>query len=208
MAERYANGKIYRLVNSVDNDEYVGSTCTSLAKRKSIHKKDARTQTTRRVYQHLNEVGWDNVDIVLIEEYPCENKMELEIKERYWIETLKPSLNKRVPTRSNQEYRQENADTIHEQRAKYRAENADKERERVAKWQVENADKVREKQAKWRAENADKERERHAKYRAENCDKVREGRAKYREANREALNAKERERRASKKTEHKTKQTT
>ena len=77
---RYANGKIYRLVNSVDNEEYVGSTCTPLAKSLYSHKIKAKQEVNRRVYSHLNKEGFDNVNIVLIEEYPCENKMELERK--------------------------------------------------------------------------------------------------------------------------------
>ena len=200
---RYANGKIYRLVNSVDNEEYVGSTCGKLSKRKSEHKGLAKIQTTRRVYQHLNEVGWESVEIVLIEEYPCQNKMELERRERYWIEEMKPSLNKNVPTRTAKEfqtkyyidnadkiceakakYYAENQDKMRERRAKYYAENSDKERERIAKWQTENAEKVREHQAKWYDENAEKvrerARERQAKCRAENPEKMREINARYR----------------------------
>ena len=116
--ERYANGKIYRLVNTADNKEYVGSTCTSLAKRLHQHKTKAKREPNRNIYKHLIEIGWGNVSIVLVEEYPCDNKMELERRERYWIEALKPTLNKRVPTRTDKEYR---------------ADNAEKESKRVAK---------------------------------------------------------------------------
>lgn len=154
---RYANGKIYRLVNNVDSEEYVGSTCGKLSKRLYGHKSGAKKTPLMRVYSHLNEVGWDNVKIVLVEEYKCENKMELERRERYWIESLKPSLNMNVPTRS------------------------------VKEWCVDNADKMRKNLAKYRAENPDKVRESSAKYRAENPDKRRETCAKYRENNREKL---------------------
>ena len=34
----YADGKIYKLVNNVDNKIYVGSTCNPLRLRKSGHK--------------------------------------------------------------------------------------------------------------------------------------------------------------------------
>jgi group I intron endonuclease len=213
---RYANGKIYKLVNNVDDEFYVGSTCTTLAKRLYGHKSNATKQTSMRVYQHLNEIGWEYVNIVLIQEYPCENKMQLERRERYWIEEMKPTLNKNIPTRSKQEWRVVNADKERESNAKYRAEHLDKERERKAKYRVENAEKLREykakyraenadkileKEAKYRAENADKVRESQAKYYAENADKVREKHAKYREANREVINARNRAYRAKKKAE-------
>lgn len=93
---RYARGKIYKLVNNVDEEFYVGSTCTSLAKRLYGHKTKSK-HTPLPAHRHFIEIGWDTVDIVLIEEYACSNKMELERRERYWIEDLKPSLNKNTP---------------------------------------------------------------------------------------------------------------
>jgi predicted GIY-YIG superfamily endonuclease len=50
---KYAKGKIYRLVNDVDNEFYVGSTCDLLSKRLYGHKKDAKEGVERRVCKHL-----------------------------------------------------------------------------------------------------------------------------------------------------------
>ena len=102
----YQNGKIYKLVNNVDDEIYVGSTCNPLYKRKGSHKSSAKIHPNIKVYNHLNEVGWENVEIVLIENFSCDLKDELHRRERYWIDTLKPSLNKVIPTRTNQEYKQ------------------------------------------------------------------------------------------------------
>jgi hypothetical protein len=100
----------------------VGSTCSTLSRRKSGHKKDSKNneKSRSRVYQHLNDVGWDNVDIVLIEKYPCDDLMELERRERFWIETLSSSLNKNIPTRSHKEYYVDNKETILERNKQYR----------------------------------------------------------------------------------------
>ena len=91
---RYQNGKIYKLVNSVDDKIYIGSTCSTLAKRKSAHKGTCKREIGRRVYAHLSTIGWDKIDIVLIESFPCNSKEELFKREHYWIDTLKPQLNK------------------------------------------------------------------------------------------------------------------
>jgi len=99
----YANGKIYRLVNNVDEKYYIGSTCNPLHKRKNGHKRDAVKSPEQPVYKHLNIIGWDNVEIILIESYPCNSKAELEARERYWIELMKPVLNKVIPTRTPKE---------------------------------------------------------------------------------------------------------
>ncbi len=99
---RYNEGKIYKLCNGVDDQIYVGSTCMPLAKRYYYHKKSARSRTSP-VYNYLNEIGWDHVRVILIESYPCVNKMELEKRERYWIETLKSTLNCNIPSRTCEE---------------------------------------------------------------------------------------------------------
>lgn len=183
---RYDNGKIYRLVNSVDNEEYVGSTCGKLSKRLFVHKCHAKEKIGRRVYKHLNEIGWENVEIVLVEEYPCENKMELERRERYWIEELKPSLNMCIPTRSKKEWEAENADRLKEYQAQWRMENAEHLKKEKQRWATENRDKTNEYKEKWAANNVDKVREKNARWYAEN---------------KEAINARKRERRAKKKAD-------
>lgn len=191
---RYNNGKIYRLVNSVDGEFYVGSTCTSLAKRFHNHKNGAKHKPSQRVYQHLNEVNWANVSIVLVEEFSCDNKMELLRRERYWIEELKPTLNQQLPTRDWKErYNAKKEDTeFIEQRKIYNQEYHEKNKNEIIKRhterRMENIDTIRE-----------KDRISKAKYRAENTDKVREYHAKYRAKNADAINAKNREKYALRK---------
>jgi hypothetical protein len=84
---------------------YIGSTTSTLSKRKGDHKSSARNRAYG-VYTHLNTVGWENVQIVLIELFPCDSKIELEKRERHWIDLLKPALNKVIPGRTKEEYRQ------------------------------------------------------------------------------------------------------
>jgi group I intron endonuclease len=91
---RYNNGKIYKLVNSVNDKFYVGSTAMPLTKRLSSHKAVARYKPERRVYEELNTVGWTNVRIIQIEEFKCETKNELVAREQHFIDLLKPELNK------------------------------------------------------------------------------------------------------------------
>lgn len=91
---RYEKGKIYKLVNSVDDEIYVGSTCLDLPKRLYKHKKLAKDKPDRHVYKHLIDIGWEHVRIIQIEEYKCKNKNELLAREQHYIDTLKPSLNK------------------------------------------------------------------------------------------------------------------
>jgi len=90
---RYSNGKIYKLVNSVDDKVYIGSTCCTLSKRLYCHKQ-AALRILLPAYKHLNEIGWRFVRIVLIEDVTAFNKDQLLMREQHYIDTLKPELNK------------------------------------------------------------------------------------------------------------------
>ena len=129
----YQNGKIYRLVNDVDDLIYVGSTIVALSRRKASHKSDAAKHPEQRVYKHLNAIGWNNVHIILIEHYPCNSSEELLARERYYIDTLGAQLNKQLPGRTRGEYREQHRDKLIEYNREYREEN----REALAEQQRE-----------------------------------------------------------------------
>jgi hypothetical protein len=90
---RYSRGKIYKLVNDVNDDIYVGSSCVALCKRLYEHKSKAKKKPAP-VHLYFNELGWDNVRIILIENVVCENREQLMKREQYYIDELKPKLNK------------------------------------------------------------------------------------------------------------------
>ena len=83
----YENAKIYRL-DCGDGHYYYGSTINELRVRLYQHKKASACQPYR-VYQHINTIGWENVKIVLVEEYPCDNRKELNKKETKYISAHK-----------------------------------------------------------------------------------------------------------------------
>lgn len=103
----------------------------------------------------MNEIDWENVDIILIEEYSCDNKDQLERRERYWIDTLNPTLNKAIPTRTNKEWYEQNKDVINEKKREYREQNPDKTKEYYQK----NKEDIREKGMQYRKQNKEKIKE-------------------------------------------------
>jgi group I intron endonuclease len=90
---KYGDGKIYLLRNSIDEKIYVGSTTRSLRQRRAEHEHKAKLSLTRIVYAHLNPIGWSNVTIELIEDFPCNNRDELQDREKHWIQQRKAALN-------------------------------------------------------------------------------------------------------------------
>jgi len=152
----YANGKVYRLVNNVDEKFYIGSTCNPLHKRKNGHKRDAIKSPEQPVYKHLNTVGWENVEIILIESYPCNSKAELEARERFWIELMKPELNKAIPTRTPKERYQATPEKFI-QKAKKRYEMKSEEiLQQKKKYYVAKSNEILQQQKKYYEENKEK----------------------------------------------------
>jgi hypothetical protein len=76
----YQNGKIYKIVNDVNDMIYVGSTVSQLRLRMESHKECAKTRTSR-FYAAMNEIGKPHFKIVLVQPFPCTSKDELNAKE-------------------------------------------------------------------------------------------------------------------------------
>lgn len=199
---RYSNGKIYRLVSNIDDEFYVGSTCNPLHKRLYHHKQDARKKNMI-VYQHFNTIGMENVSIVLLEEYPCENKMQLEKRERYWIEKLKPKLNKNIPTRSFEEYQKYYREKNKEKLSLLKHEYYHNNKEQISTYQKEYRENHREQLSAKRKEHYENNKEEHrkkqAEYKNKNKEKIKEGQNKYYAENKDAINARRREARVQRK---------
>ena len=166
MDNKYSNGKIYRLQNTINNHFYIGSTCKTLTERLSKHKSQAKA-SPRPVHHCFNTVGWSNVEIILLENFPCQNKLELLKQERYWIEQLNPTLNIDVPSRTRAEWIEENKDYFVEYQKQYREHH----KEELAKQQKEyydvNKDKLIQYQKDYNIKNKEKVKERKKKYSAE-----------------------------------------
>jgi hypothetical protein len=94
----YEFGKIYRLYND-DNDEvYIGSTSQKDPRRRyDRHKEQDRLGQT--MYGSI--FATPNHHLEVIEDYPCETRKELFLRERYWYDTLKEAgvnlINKNIP---------------------------------------------------------------------------------------------------------------
>jgi group I intron endonuclease len=192
----YSKGKIYRLVNSVDNEFYVGSTCDALHKRLYNHKAMSKHRPNYCVYQHFNNIGWDNVRIVLVEEYPCETKYQLERRERHFIELMKPKLNKFIPTRTNKEWRENNKETLTKKNNEWRENNKERYKEKQREYRDKNKQERKQKRKEWYEQNKDNIKKKYEQNKEEINAKHRE---KYAE-NKETINARRRERSAVKKS--------
>ncbi len=145
----YQNCVIYKLVCNDLNvtDTYVGHT-TNFRERKSKHKGNCNNVNGDRyhlkVYEFIREHGgWLNWNMIEIEKYPCNDSNEACKKERYWVETLKSTLNMRVPNRTQKEYAIDHAKNIQEYNKEYNEDNANKIKEQKKNWYQANSVKLK-----------------------------------------------------------------
>lgn len=100
---KYRRGKIYILKckDTSITDEYTGSTIDSKGQRFANHKVDGsfshRRSYNASVYQFIRaNGGFDNWELEIIENYPCQSQRELNIREGQVTLERNSSLNSRV----------------------------------------------------------------------------------------------------------------
>jgi len=143
----YSKGLIYKLCckDPTIEDIYIGST-TNFRNRKYTHKSMCNNSYyldyNNKVYKFIRENGgFENWDMILIQYYSCSRKKQLEAKEREYIETLKPTLNTNIPTRTKKEYNEDNKIN----RLEWVNNNNDKIKNNQKKYRDNNKDKIKEK---------------------------------------------------------------
>jgi len=121
----YSKGLIYKLCckDPIIENIYIGST-TNFRVRKNKHKSDCNNTSSKgfnyNVYRFIRENGgFENWDMILIENYNCNSKKELDSKEREYVDKLKPSLNTIIPSRTNKEWQEDNKDKINLKKKKF-----------------------------------------------------------------------------------------
>ena len=95
----YQNSKIYKLVCDDPDLIYYGSTTVRLSQRITGHRENRNACLSKKLF----DVG--NVKIILVENYPCNNKEELNKKEREYIDNNN-CINKCKPIRYENESKQ------------------------------------------------------------------------------------------------------
>jgi len=138
-------------------DEYYGHT-TDKTKRKQNHKTRCNNPDVKQynfyVYQFIRENGgWDNWSMIIVEEYPCENRNQAELRERYWIEKQQSTLNQVIPTRTRQEYYEENREELCEKSKHYYEEHKEEILEQNKQYKEEHKEQIIEKNKQYREEH-------------------------------------------------------
>ena len=135
----YQQGKIYKIINhELPNLIYYGSTTRTLNNRFSRHKNKYNNCSSKIMFS----VG--TPEIILLEEYPCETKQELEERERYYIEGNE-CVNHYIPCRTKKEYYEDNKEKLNEQSKQYKQDNKEQLVEYFKQYRQDNKQTLNEK---------------------------------------------------------------
>jgi len=130
----YQQGKIYRLVSNKTEDVYYGATTRALTHRKNHHKSNLNC-SSKKLFE--NDAI---VTIVLIENFPCNNKNELKARELFYI-TNNPCINNNKPFISELNY---GIEYQKEYQNKYRESNKETISERMKAYSESNKETISE----------------------------------------------------------------
>lgn len=144
----FKNSKIYKLTNSINNKLYVGSTTTDLKQRKYKHISHTKNNLNSFLYRNLrkDKVNSNNIDLILIEKFPCQTRFELHKRERYWIEKLKSEYNKNLPSRNKHDYYISNKKKCNAKSHENYLKNQEKYKTLAKKYRQKNKESISKKQ--------------------------------------------------------------
>jgi len=166
---RYQQGKIYKIVCNITNEVYIGSTIKLLNDRLSIHKYD--TDNKKRCSSR-NIIDRGDYEMILIKDYPCNSRWELEEEEGKYIRENE-CINIAIPHRTNEEWYEDNKEDQSQKKKTYYKKNKKEILEEKKDYYEKNKKEILEKQKQDRKINPEKykQQEQNRKNKQERLDK-------------------------------------
>jgi len=158
MDPKYKNSKIYEITSNNTTLIYIGSCTISLKQRLCVHKSSKQKCSSK----YIIECGDYNIN--LIEEYSCNNKEELRIREQYWIDKYRKDGKNLI--NENNAYRSEEQRLEYDK--KYYVNNREKLVNTRKKYYVNNQEYYKE----YRLNNREKRNEYNREYNFMNNKKI------------------------------------
>ena len=139
---KYNKSMIYTIRSPATDKYYIGSTTQILCKRFSDHKKNYKLYLDEKfnfiTSFKILELG--DAYIELLEEFSCDNKLQLEKREGELIREHKNEcVNKRIEGRTKNEYRIDNKESIKEQNKQYYIDN----KEHHKQYYIDNIESIK-----------------------------------------------------------------
>ena len=188
----YSKCIIYK-IQHINNDEllYVGHT-TNFNKRKYNHKSSVNNEKGNlynlKLYQMIRENGgWDNFNMIVIKEFPCQNLREAEAEEDKVMREMKATMNMIRAFHPKEEWCEDNKEKLQEYRHQYYQDNKEYKIEYQHQFYVENKERILEQNRGYREKNKEQIKERHRQWYEKNKEKIQEYKHQYGIKNKEQI---------------------
>jgi hypothetical protein len=112
--------------------------------------------------------------MIQVEEFKHDISRELHARERYWMEQLKATLNKVIPTRTKNEYLQDNKEEILERHKQYYQNNKEQMLEHYKQYYQNNKEVLAAKDKQYQQHNKEKLSEYRKQYQQKNKERIEE----------------------------------
>ena len=181
---KYSKAKIYTIRCKSDTTLiYIGSTINSLSTRWGQHKSSCNNINHKHYNYYKYQIirkngGIDNFYIELYEDFPCNNKKELDRREGEVIRLI-GTLNCHIAGRSQKDYAEEHKEKMDEYKKEWYIENRDEISEKKKMFYEEHKEEIKEKSKEYYQENKEKISERIKIYYIENKEEISEQRKIY-----------------------------
>ena len=144
---KYQKSKIYKIIADDTDKMYIGSTIQELYSRFSKHKEKKDNVCSKELF------NYPNTRIQLIEQYACNNKLELRQREQYYINLYKNRcINKCKAYQTEEDYNNQqkeyyikNHDTIKKRSNDFYKNNKEHVLKRTTNYRNNNLDKIKKK---------------------------------------------------------------
>ena len=118
----YSKGKIYKILNTIDDEIYIGSTLETLGQRMTKHRYSMKTKQHCVLYNHMHELGVTHFYIELVENFPCNDVYELKAREGHYIRQF-GTLNMLIAGRTYKEWAETHKEHIKHIKQQYYEDN-------------------------------------------------------------------------------------
>tara|TARA_R110002073_G_scaffold64944_1_gene162510 strand:- start:8492 stop:9175 length:684 start_codon:yes stop_codon:yes gene_type:complete len=189
----YSKSIIYKIVPKDINLDYVyiGSTC-DFKSRKSKHKGSCNNPNSKqynyKIYQHIRDNGgWDEFEMILIEYYPCNTKLELIKRERECKIEYNDNMGMSIPGRTRKEYYDDNKESILQKQKQYREDNKESIEQKRKEYRKNNKESIAQQKKEYYDDNKDILLQKKKEYYDDNKESIAQQQKEYYEDNKESI---------------------
>ena len=170
---KYNNSKIYKIIDDSNNNVYYGSTIEKyISNRLGGHKTSYKRYLNNKIKYKPTSfeiIKNNNYHIELVEKVNCNNKYQLQQRERFYIENF-DCINKNIPSRGKKEYNKYYRDNNKD----YYFNNKKKIKETSKNYYINNKEKIKEIKKNYRDNNKERIKESKKNYYINNKERVKE----------------------------------